>query len=108
MLTRKSSKSSTEPPGSLRPLNTLKPSTQGMESTMMAMRFTTTAFVRLQPVRSMAKERIFSNTAMIVEKAAKDMKRKKRLPQSRPPFMVLNTLGRVIKIRLGPLSGWMS
>ena len=42
----------------------------------------------------------------IVENAAKDINRKNRLPQRRPPLMALNTLGRVMKIRFGPLSGW--
>ena len=48
---------------------------------------------------------IFSNTAITVENAAKDIKMKNRLPQSRPPAMEMNTFGRVMKIRLGPLSG---
>ena len=49
MLTRKSSKSRTDPPGSFRPLNTLNPSTQGMDKMMMTTRLTATAFFRLQP-----------------------------------------------------------
>lgn len=47
-------------------------------------------------------ERMFSNTAITVEKLAKVMKRKKRLPHKMPPFMFTKTLGKVIKIRLGP------
>ena len=64
-----------------------------------------TALRREQPVRSTAKEMMFSNTAMMVEAAAKIMNRKNREPQNRPPSMELNTLGRVTKIRLGPRRG---
>ena len=48
---------------------------------------------------------IFSNTAMIVEHAAKNMHRKKIVPQILPPPIALKIFGSVIKIRLGPLSG---
>ena len=51
---------------------------------------------------SMQLERMFSKTAIMVEKLAKVMKRKKRLPHKMPPFMFTKTLGKVIKIRLGP------
>ena len=51
---------------------------------------------------SMQLERMFSKTAITVEKLAKVMKRKKRLPHKMPPFMFTKTLGKVIKIRLGP------
>ena len=63
----------------------------------------TAAFLRLHPVMSMAKDMIFSNTAITVDIAAKDINRKKKKPQIRPPAMALNTFGRVIKIKLGPL-----
>ena len=66
--------------------------------------FTSAAFLRVQPVRSMVQARMFSNTAMMVEKAAKLMNKKNRLPHTRPAGMSLNTLGRVMKMRLGPLS----
>ena len=49
---------------------------------------------------------IFSNTAITVENAANDINKKKKLPQIRPPAMEINTFGSVIKIRLGPLSGF--
>ena len=42
---------------------------------------------------------------MIVEKDAKNINKKNRLPQILPPAMELKMLGRVIKIRDGPLSG---
>ena len=45
-----------------------------------------------------------SNTAITVENAANDIKRKKRLPQSCPPAILLKILGSVTNIRLGPLS----
>ena len=66
--------------------------------------FTRAAFLRLQPVRSMVQARMFSNTATMVEKAAKLMNKKNRLPHTLPPPMALNTLGRVMKISEGPLS----
>ena len=40
-----------------------------------------------------------------VDAAAKDIKRKNKVPQNRPPAMWLNTFGRVMKIRLGPCPG---
>ena len=61
-----------------------------------------TAFLRVQPVKSVAKEMMFWNTALMVEKAAKDMNRKNSVPQILPPAIWLNTLGKVMKIRDGP------
>ena len=49
---------------------------------------------------------IVSNTAITVENAANDINRKKRLPQTLPPVIALKMLGNVIKIKLGPLSGF--
>ena len=49
---------------------------------------------------------IFSNTAIIVDAAAKSIQRKKILPQILPPAIELNIFGNVIKIRFGPLSGF--
>ena len=63
------------------------------------------AFFRLQPKLSMHPASRFSNTAMTVEKLAKDMNRKNSEPHSRPPAMPVNTLGRVTKMRDGPASG---
>ena len=48
---------------------------------------------------------MFSNTPMTVESAAQLMKTKKSVPQRMPPSMALKMLGRVMKIRPGPLSG---
>lgn len=50
---------------------------------------------------------MFSNTAMTVEKLAKVMNRKNSVPHRRPPAMFVKTLGKVIKIKLGPASGEM-
>ncbi len=69
--------------------------------------FTSTDFLWLQPHLSMGKVMMFWNTAMTVDRAAKDMNTKNSAPHRRPRGMALNTLGRVMKIRLGPLSGWM-
>ena len=76
-----------------------------MDSSSTAIRFTHTALLRLQPHFSMEKHRMFSNTAMTVVRAAKDMNTKNRAPHSCPMGISLNTLGRVMKIRLGPESG---
>ncbi len=64
-----------------------------------------TDFFRLQSVKSITKVIIFSMTAITVDKAANTIKRKNRLPQNLPPPITLKILGRVIKRRLGPLSG---
>ena len=72
----------------------------------MMMQFTSAAFFRLQPNISMQKDMMFSNTAMTVEKLAKVMNRKNSAPQSLPPAIFTNTLGRVTKIRLGPAAGF--
>ena len=70
-------------------------------------RFQAMAFFVLQPVRSVAKEMIFWNTAITVDSAAKDIKIKNNVPQNLPPAMWLNTLGSVMKIREGPEVGSM-
>ena len=70
---------------------------------MMSTRFTRLDFLRLQPVSSMPQQMIFSNTASTVDMAAKAMNKKNRLPHSRPMDILAKMLGRVIKIRLGPL-----
>lgn len=105
LLTIKSSKSRTfEPaPNGVKPLNTLKPRIHGSDKIIITNRLITTAFFRLQPVRSMANEIIFSKTAMIVEAAANSIKMKNSVPQKRPPDIVLNTFGSVIKSSDGPL-----
>lgn len=64
--------------------------------------FISAAFLRLQPNRSMQEDMMFSMTAMTVEKEAKVMNRKNSDPHTRPPAILVNTLGRVTKIRLGP------
>ena len=66
-----------------------------------------TLFLRFHPNISILNAIRFSNTAMIVEIAAKLRKRKNRLPHSTPPLIFAKILGKVIKIRLGPASGWI-
>ena len=61
------------------------------------------AFLRLPPQRSIPKEIIFSNTAKMVENAAKDIKTKNKLPHNLPSDILLKILGNVRKIRFGPL-----
>ena len=104
MLTRKSSKSSTAPPNIANPsqLHRLYPSTQGMESKIIAIAFMKLDFFLLQPVNSIPQEIIFSNTARIVENAAKDIKIKNKLPHNLPIGIWLKIFGRVIKISPGP------
>ena len=81
---------------------TLKPSTQGIEAISMKMQFAHTAFLRSQPQLSMQKARMFSNTAMTVEKLANVMNRKNSVPHRRPPSIEMNTRGSVMKISAGP------
>ena len=83
-------------------LKILNPSMHGKDNTRIRMQFMMQAFLLDKWNESMQLERIFSNTAITVEKLAKVMKRKKRLPHRMPPFMFTKTLGKVIKIRLGP------
>ena len=69
---------------------------------MISTRLTAQDFWRLHPVSSIPQEMMFSNTARIVENAAKNINKKNRLPQSLPSGIWLKIFGRVIKIRLGP------
>ena len=92
-------------PSSVTWLHSLKPSTHGMLPTRIKMPLKMTAFLRLQPKVSMNKAIMFSNTASTVDRLAKVINRKNRLPHSCPPDMFTNTLGRVIKIKDGPASG---
>ncbi len=106
MLTRKSSKSKIffpAPKGEI-PLHTLNPRIHGTDKTRIAIRLQITDFLLLHPVSSIAKVMIFSNTAMIVDAAAKNMHRKNNVPQILPPLIALKIFGSVIKIRLLPLS----
>ena len=63
------------------------------------------AFLRVVFKISMAKLISFSNTPIMVERAANVRKRKKRLPQILPPGIEANTRGIVRNIRFGPASG---
>ena len=63
------------------------------------------AACRFHPRRSIRPAMMFSKTAMTVERAAKLMKRKKRVLQSCPLGIWLNMLGSVTKIRPGPAPG---
>ena len=76
-----------------------------MESTATTTILTITAFFRLHPVKSIAKDKMFSKTAITVDAAAKIINKKNKAPQILPPAMELNTFGSVIKIRLGPSPG---
>ena len=58
------------------PDSTLNPRIHGIDNTIIATILTATAFFLSQPQRSIAKEIMFSNTAMTVDSAAKDKNRK--------------------------------
>ena len=81
------------------------PRIAGMERMMISTILNTTALLRFHPHRSIAKDRIFSNTAMTVDSAAKDINRKNKAPQSLPPAIWLNTFGSVINTSPGPAPG---
>ena len=94
-------------PNGWNPESTLNPSTHGMLKIITRTAQTTTLFLRFQPNSSILNTIRFSNTAMIVETAANVRNRKNRLPHKAPPLIFAKILGRVIKIRLGPASGWI-
>ena len=81
------------------------PRIAGMERMMISTILNTTALLRFHPHRSIAKDRIFSNTAMTVEKLAKVINRKNNVPHRRPPAIFTKTFGNVTKISDGPASG---
>ena len=106
MLTRKSSKSiMVEPaPNGCIPDSTLNPKAQGRERININNPLIIQDFFRLHPSISDVQEIMFSNVARTVERAAKDINTKNKLPQTIPPGRLLKRLGRDMKIRLGPLS----
>ena len=61
----------------------LNPNAQGSDKIRMAKKFTHTAFFLDQPL-SIAKATIFSNTAIMVVNAAKDINKKNKVPHKRP------------------------
>ena len=87
-------------------LQILNPNTQGRERTIISTRFTATAFPLFQLNKSMEKLMIFSNTAMIVDKAAKLINTKNRVPKILPPAIWLKILGRVTNTSPGPSPGF--
>ena len=109
LLTRKSSKSKMvlPCPRGWNADHRLNPKTQGRDKAVIAIKFARQDCFLLQCNKSMPQELMFSNTASMVENAAKVIKTKKSVPQIWPPAIPLNTLGNVMKIRLGPLSGLM-
>ena len=107
LLTRKSSKSRIvdSPPNGWSDDNILNPNTQGNDNTDIIIILISTAFFLVILNFSTQQVSIFSNNAITVENAAKVINRKNKLPQILPPFIEVNTLGNVMNIRLGPLSG---
>ena len=90
-------------PSDYTPESTLKPSTHGSERAISMNVLVNAIFFRDRPVKSILHAMIVSKTAMTVEKAAKAIKIKKRLPQIRPPAILLKIFGSVINSRFGPL-----
>ena len=90
------------PPKGLKPDQTLNPSAHGNARTNIPIPHMRQVFLRLIPVSSMKFAITFSYTAKAVESAAKVMNRKKNPPHSLPRAIFENTLGMVIKRRLGP------
>ena len=68
----------------------------------MITQLTSAAFFRFQPNISIQNDMMFSNTAIIVEKLANVINKKNKLPQMRPPDILIKTFGNVMKIKLGP------
>ena len=93
-------------PSGAKPLNRLKPSAHGSDSAMTNTMFTSTDFFLVQFQRSIPNDTIFSNTAIIVDKAANVMNMKNRIPHTRPPGMALKIFGRVTNTKPGPLPGF--
>ncbi len=70
----------------------------------MSAALTRTLFCRDHPNRSISKAMMFSNTAMIVDSAAKVRNRKNRALHTNPPGICAKILGSVMKTRLILLS----
>ena len=65
--------------------------------------FSTVAFFLLIPLMSIQYERMFSNTAIRVVRAANAIARKNSVAHNTPPVIFANTFGSVMNNRLGPL-----
>ena len=87
------------------PASTLNPSAHGRLSTHTITAVRATAVWRDQPHLSMDQLMRFSNTAMMVDSAAKLMNTKNSAPHSCPIGIWPNTLGSVTNTRPGPLPG---
>ena len=92
-------------PGICTPDHTEKPRTHGMESNAKSGPLMAMARLRVMFHSSIEKRRMFSNTAITVESAAKAMQRKNTVPHNCPNGICSNTAGRVRNTRLGPESG---
>ena len=66
---------------------------------------TRTLFFLVHPNRSISNAMIFSNTAIIVDSAAKVRNRKNSALHKNPPGICAKILGSVINTRLGPAPG---
>ena len=87
------------------PLQTLKPSTQGMDRTRIRIRFTATDFFRVQPPKVDSEADDIFKYGNDDQRAAKLMNTKNRVPRRRPPAIWLKMFGRVTKTSPGPSPG---
>ena len=86
-------------------LRTLKPNIHGNEVINIIIPFIKTAFFLSQFHKSLQNARIFSNTAVRVDKAAKLIKIKNSVPHSLPAAILLNMFGKVTNTSPGPEPG---
>ena len=91
--------------GTCTPASTLNPRAHGRLSTVTMMAVRATAVLRVQFHLSIDQLMRFSNTAMMVDSAAKLMNTKNSAPHSCPSGIWLNTLGSVTNTSPGPLPG---
>ena len=89
-------------PRIVKSLQMVIPKIHGRDKTNTAIILTKLAFLSPHPHKSCANAMIFWNTAMIVESAANVINKKNKLPQMRPPDILIKTFGNVMKIKLGP------
>lgn len=106
LVTAKSSKSIMVefPPKGVNPENTLNPKIHGKDKISISPQLIIAAFLLLIEKISIVQEIIFSKVVSTVESAAKLIKTKNIEPQNLPKGILLKILGKVLNIKLGPLS----
>ena len=87
-------------------LHILNPKAHGKDNIIIRRKLMITAFFLEHPLRSIVMDKMFSNTAMIVVSAAKDIKTKNKDPHNLPIAISLKIFGKVTKTRPGPSPGF--